>query len=196
MLKERLMKIINDRHHGISFLLAVFFFSIVCGFPARPVPASGEDGPGEKKSRFKGIRVVTDQAIMDSQARHTEFKGNVKLDIDDTEIQADWLKVNYRSGLDKDLKLSINKNSIKEIIARGNVRIMFDDKVAVTDEAVYIPETDTLVLTGKNSKISSGNDYITGDKIILNRSDGIFKVESTGKQRVEAVFYQEQPDQE
>jgi lipopolysaccharide export system protein LptA len=195
MLKERLMKITNNGQ-WISFMFGVIFLLLICGVPPGTGIAVGEEGPEETKPPFNEIRIVTDQAIMDSKARQTEFKGNVKVDIDDTTIAADWLKVIYRSGLDTDPEMPMDQNGIKEIIARGNVRILVDGKTAVTEEAVYMPETDRLVLTGENSKISSGADYISGDKIILNRRDGTFKVESTGKRQVEAVFFQAQPDRE
>lgn len=190
-----MMQIRNKRAEK-PFLFAVIFLYMVCGVLVLPLPLSGEDTTNADGGGFNGIRVVTDRAIMDSRSRYTEFSGNVTVDIDDTTIVADWLKVSYRPGLGKDLKMSMSRNAIQEIRAKGNVRITFDDKVAVTGQAVYTPENDTLVLTGEGSKISSGDDYIAGDKIILNRGDGTFKVESSGNRKVEAVFYQDQPEQE
>jgi len=149
-----------------------------------------EDEMPAVKEKTKGIRIVTDQAIVDSKARYTEFKGNVSITIDDdTQINADWMKIIYKSTTGEGKKLSLSETSFKEIIAKGNVKIIFDDKVAITKEALYIPDEDTLTLTGENSKISTDNDYIIGDRITLNRKIGTFKVEGTGKKQVEAMFF-------
>jgi len=44
-------------------------------------------------------------------------------------------------------------------------------------------------LSGNNSKIVSGNNSISGEKITLYRTTGRINVESSGGKRVEAVFY-------
>lgn len=165
----------------------LFILSTLCLFSAAPLTA--EDSPPAAESKTKGVRVTTDQAVVDSKARYTEFKGNVSLTIDEEiQIKADWLKISYKPGTNEGNDLKISEKSFKDIIARGNVKIIFDDKVAITEEALYIPETETLTLTGENSKISTGNDHIMGDKITLNRKDRTFKVEGSGKKQVEVVF--------
>jgi lipopolysaccharide transport protein LptA len=142
-------------------------------------------------SKIKGIRIVTDQALVDSNARFSEFTGNVAVTIDDdTEIHADWIKIRFKPGILNEKKPSFSEKSIQDIVAKGNVKIILDDKVAITEEALYIPDEDTLTLSGGNSRISMADDYITGEKITLNRKDGTFKLESLGKKQVEAVFFQ------
>ncbi len=79
--------------------------------------------------------------------------------------------------------------SIKKIVANGNVQIKFDNRVAVTQQAVYITENRVLVLSGANSKVISGNNSISGEKITVYRTDGRIQVESGKEERVEAVLY-------
>lgn len=155
----------------------------------------GEDKSLKNEGGFKGIRVVTDKAVLDTKARYTEFLGNAKVTFNGIEMKSDRIRINYKSVVGKDIKLTISEESITQIIANGNVKISFEDKIATSKEALYLPDKDTLVLTGENSKIISGNDYITGDKIIFNRKDKTFKVESSGKKQVEAVFFSEENKQ-
>ena len=83
----------------------------------------------------------------------------------------------------------ITRESIKKLVANGNVKIYFDNRVAVTPQAVYNIETEILILSGDNSRIISGNDSISGEKITLYRTTGRINVESGSEKQVEAVFY-------
>jgi len=157
--------------------------------------AKSEEKNLKDKNSFKGIRISTDKAVLDGNSHYTEFFGNAKVTFDGTEIQADRIKINYITGTGKDLKSSISIESIKEITADGNVKISFEDKKASTEKALYLPDKEVIVLTGENSKIISGNDYITGDKITFNKKDKTFKVESIGKKQVEAVFHSQEKKQ-
>ena len=179
------------RYNLKTIVLSLLFLwmAITLSF-LQPKGLFAEEQIPDAKEKAKGIRIVTDQAVVDSKAHYTEFTGNVRITIDnDTQINADWLKINYNPSAGEDNNLNLSTTSFKEIIAKGNVKIIFDDKVAITEEALYIPDEETLTLRGEDSKISTDNDYIIGDKIILNRKDGTFKVESAGEKQVEAVFF-------
>jgi len=160
------------------------------GFLLRPAAIFGEADSRGIDPNFKGIRISTDQAVIDGKGRQTEFKGNVKVFVDDTKIEADWLSITYRPGMAPDKTASFSEQSIEEILAKGNVKIMFEDKTAVAHQATYTPHSKTLILTGENSRITSGKDFITGGKIILDRINQTFTVESAGNKQVEAIFSQ------
>ena len=68
------------------------------------------------------------------------------------------------------------------------MEILSDQYQAKTDEAQYDVKTMTIVLAGENSTVTSGQNSISGSKIILYRADGRVKVEG-GKNRVNAVFF-------
>ena len=73
-----------------------------------------------------------------------------------------------------------------------NVKIIFDDKTAISQRAVYTTDSRILVLTGPDSKIISGKDSISGEKITLYRADDRIIVESGKEKQVEAVFFSKQ----
>ena len=134
------------------------------------------------------IYITANSLITESESGFAEFSGNVRAVQGKTVIIADRLKIFYRQGPKKKENPTAAGTSIEKIVATGNVKITFDDKVAVTQQAVYLTETRVLILTGPNSKVTSNKDSISGDKITFNRVDGRIKVESGPGQRVKAVF--------
>ena len=140
------------------------------------------------------IHVTSDKLISYNKAGYAEFIGNVTATQKDTVITADRLKVIFKKGIAGKGPLSVNEESIHEIIAKGHVKIKFDNRVAVTQQAVYNTSTKVLVLTGDGSRIASGKDSISGEKITFYRADGRVNVESGNKNRVEAVFYSGQQE--
>jgi lipopolysaccharide export system protein LptA len=136
----------------------------------------------------KKIHITADRLVADGNAGNAEFIGNVRAEQDTTVINSERLKIFYKkdaSGAGENIKA---EESIKEIIATGNVRILLDDKIAETQQAVYTAETRILVLIGPDSKITSGNNTISGSKITFYREDGRVKVDGSANKRVEAFF--------
>ena len=140
----------------------------------------------------KKIYITADSLIADSEARCAEFIGNVRAVQEDTVIIADRLKIFYKKVEDSNKGLTSSEESIEKIVSSGNVKINFDDQVAVAQHAVYTSKTGVIVLTGPNAKITSGTNFVSGEKITLYRSEDRITVESGKKKRVEAVFYSEE----
>ncbi|MBU4318302.1 MAG: hypothetical protein KKF30_13655 [Proteobacteria bacterium] len=169
----------------ILFLAAAGILHMLMG------PVYAETPVKVKKS--SRIHIITDQAVVDSRARTTEFTGNVSLSMDDTAISADWIKVIYKSGIKNASNTKMDEKSIDTITAKGHVKIKLEEITAETMEAFYDADENTILLTGENSRISSGTDYISCDRITINMLDQSFKAESSGKGPVEA-FFQTKPD--
>ena len=152
-----------------------------------------EDKPNltntHKNKKNEKIHITADKLISDHEAKYTEFIGNVRATQRDTVIIADKLKIFFKKDMDNKKNSLAGDESIKKIVANGNVQIKFDNRVAVTQQAVYITETRVLVLSGADSKVISGNNSISGEKITVYRTDGRIQVESGKGERVEAVLY-------
>ncbi|MDP2644756.1 MAG: LptA/OstA family protein [Desulfobacterales bacterium] len=136
------------------------------------------------------IQISADNLITTHAMHIAEFSGNVRATMGTTVIVADRLKIFYAAKPENTGKSAPIKESIKKITADGNVKINFDDKVAVANHAEYITEGATLVLSGADSKITSGSDSISGAKITYHKTDGRIRVEGDKNKRVEAVFFQ------
>jgi len=157
---------------------------IIAGFMVSFIFAEGEDLKENKK-----VYITADKLIAESDAKYAEFIGNVRAVQEDTVITADSLKIFYKKVEDNNKNLTSDEGSIEKIVSSGNVIINFDDKVAVAEHAVYTSETCVLVLTGPNSKVTSGTNFVSGEKITFYRTEDRMTVESGIEKRVEAVFY-------
>lgn len=149
----------------------------------------GMNSPGagaEEKAATDRIQVRADSLVADQNAQYAEFSGNVRASQGNTVITCDQLRIHYSAKAAKGSEE--NSDPIEKIVARGNVVIRFDDKIAETDEASYVTKDRVLTLTGEGSKVTSGKDAITGSKILVDRVSQRIRVES-GQKPVEAVFY-------
>lgn len=147
------------------------------------------------------VHIVSDQMVVDTIKRIVDFNGNIRMTSRDSVITADHLKVYYKEGgftgstdTESSGEEPSSEESIDKIIAIGNVVINFDNRVAVAEHAVYTTANGILVLTGKEAKITSDNNTISGEKITLHRRDGRVFVESSSKERVRAVLENKKKD--
>lgn len=179
-----------------QFLSRIFLFFpavfMLAAFLAAHSGYAGDKPPDtdtHNRAKNKKIHITADKLISDNKANHAEFIGNVRATQAETVITADRLKIFFKRNPGNKDTPSVTRESIKKIVANGNVKINFDNRVAVTPQAVYNIETEVLILSGNNTRIISGNDSISGEKITLYRTTGRINVESGSEKRVEAVFY-------
>lgn len=158
--------------------------TISSGHAAEKV-ASKKPPPGDEK-----IQITADQLLSSSQDNYAEFIGNVEAHQGDFVIKSDRLRIYYKNLQGRSKKPAMGRESIEKIIAMGHVKIWSDDRVAETDRAEWSMADRIIVLLGENSKVTSGNNFITGSKITLYQVDGRIKVEGHNGQRVKATFYQ------
>ena len=192
------MKVLDFNQNLCCILL--FFaavFMLVVGLVATPSGYADEkprDTDTRNIAKEQKIHITADKLISDSNADYAEFIGNVRATQEDTVITADKLKIFFKKIPHDKKKPAVGEEAINEIVASGNVKIKFDNRVAVTRQAVYNTETGVLVLSGNNSRIVSGNNSISGEKITIYRTTGRINVESSDEKRVEAVFYSGEKD--
>lgn len=137
------------------------------------------------------LMITADRLVADSGEHFSEFSGNVKALQGKTVIWADFLKIYFKKSQSPATDLNAGEDSIEKIVATGNVKINFEDTRAQAREAAYTTETQLLVLTGPDSRMTSGKNTISGSRIILDRTNGRITVESGAAKQVEAFFYTE-----
>jgi lipopolysaccharide export system protein LptA len=138
-----------------------------------------------KEKENKRIHIVADKLKANNEAKYAEFIGNVKVTQDDTIITSDRLKIYSKRGLVGNQKSSSNEDTIEKIVATGNVKIQFDSRTAMAENAVYTVKDRVLVLSGGNARIVSGKNTLTGTKITYYRGNGSINVDG----RIHAVFF-------
>jgi lipopolysaccharide export system protein LptA len=165
---------------------AFLALSAICVLWAAP-PCISQDETGAADENK--IRIESDMLTTDDEEGFAEFSGNVRAAQGDTTILSDTLRVYYKQGQGGDRNPAGSPGAVEKIVASGNVKINFDDKEAVSDRAEYTTDTQVLILSGENAKVTAPEESVSGAKITLYRADGRVKVESGGGRRVEAIFY-------
>ena len=107
-------------------------------------------------------------------------------------IFCDSLKIFYTGTPAQGTQGQPGAESIQRIVAKGNVRINFDNQTATTQQAEWSPKEQTIVLSGPGSKIVSGKNSITGSKITLHQGDNRIQVEGGNDGRVEAQIFSDE----
>ena len=163
------------------------------------VLVSGPFGPGrsgaaepeksDKTEQAEPIRITADRLTTDNQKHSAVFEGHVTAVQGDARITTDRLTIFYKS---KSGEASAGANDIERLEAQGNVRIFFDNRLAVSNQAVYIMNERKLILEGPESKVVSGQDEIVGSRIVFDRNTGHMTLESDGGKQVEAVIHSDQ----
>ena len=77
---------------------------------------------------------------------------------------------------------------IDRIVAKGNVRLVQEDRVGTGDEAIYYKKRDEVVLLG-NPQVWQAENTLKGERIIFNLKTNKVLVESSPHRRVEALLY-------
>ena len=180
------------RYNQIIYRLFAFFtalFILGTTFSTAIVFADDKSLDTGNDIKDEMIFITSDKLISDNEAGCAEFIGNVRAVQGTTVITANKLKIYYNEGLNNNKNIVASEESIKKIVANGNVTIESDNRTMKTEHAVYTTATGIVVLSGANSKIIDGNNSISGSKITLFRDSGRIQVESGSDKRVEALIY-------
>ena len=157
---------------------------------ASAAAAAGLFSPTGGGASNEPTEIVSDRLVNNNTDKVAEFTGAVKATQGNFSITADTLRIHYEGDLINPPKDKSAKSQVTKMVAIGRVHIVSDQYVADSNRAEYDPATDVLTLTGENSRVTSGQNSITGSKIILNRRDGKSFAESSGSSRVKAVLHQ------
>jgi len=165
----------------LAFLTALAFIIFLTA--PRTCPADetvAADSPAEK------IHITSDRLVADQNSQFVFFSGNVKAIQGATTIFSDSVSVYYTDA--RNATGTYTQDSISKIIASGNVRIEFDDKTAYCDQAVYMTNNKSLTLSGKDARVESHGNFISGEKITIYQLTGQIIVDGSEEKRVQAVF--------
>jgi lipopolysaccharide export system protein LptA len=189
MLKVAFLKTLKCKQ-ARSRLASVVIFGLI-GWITAGLPASiGMARPREsvQVEQSQRIHIKADKVIADLDGGNARFMGNVRVTRGLTTVTSDQMNVYYKDAENKNKNGEV-KSSLRKIIATGNVKIHMEDLIAFTDEAVYITETETLTMSGSNSRVISGENSITGSRFIVSRANGNIVVEGNNQDQVQAVLY-------
>jgi len=182
---------VSSNHHRIGqgrFRLSLLVFLGLTALSLLANAAKSESDGRKPESENRQIRITADQLTTSNEESFAEFTGDVEAVQADFIIRSDTLRIYYRSEQTTAETEAVGPDSIRRIVAEGNVRIQSGPQSATTDRAEYSVNDGQLTLIGKGSTVTDGLNRIEGSRLTLNRITGEIKVQG-GEQRVRAVFY-------
>jgi lipopolysaccharide export system protein LptA len=180
-----------EKQHSKKNLHLFFgvFFGVLCLIIGHAAISLAQNKSPLNLKQNEKVKVTADNLTVDNQAKFAEFSGNVKAQQGANNIRSDTLRIYYKGDMGEDKKTGSGQDAIDRAVASGNVKITFDDKVVVSDEAEFINGKQMIILSGPNTKFITGNNSIAGEKITIHIETGQVNIEGTKKNRVEAIFY-------
>lgn len=174
---------------GLVYWIRIILFTVTIMLLAPFIWAGEQPAPGDKEPTEKQIEIIADQFTTNNEEKYMDFTGDVRASQGNFVITSERLRIYYKANPDSTKTQTGNQESIKQIVASGDVKISSEKYNAEADLVEYDLDSTVLVLKGEDSKIKSGKNLITGSIITVNRKNGQIKVERGPEKRVKALFY-------
>jgi lipopolysaccharide export system protein LptA len=175
----------------ISVLALMAFPGLAAAQNAEGVPNALQ---GFSQNRGKPVQIEAATLEVRDKDKVATFSGNVHVTQGDTNLRSKSLVVFYDQGNDSPMKTAQpgpgGQQSIRRLEARGGVVVTQKDQTATGDNASFDMRTNTVTLLG-NVLVTQGQNVLRGDRLIVDLTSGISRVES-GKPgqggRVQGLF--------
>jgi lipopolysaccharide export system protein LptA len=171
-----------------------------------PAPASQATQPvanplGFSPNSDQPIRITSTSLEVHDKDHFATFSGNVHVVQGESTLTCKTLVVFYEDSSDagptpkaapKKAPQSSSNQSIKRLEAKGSVVVTQKDQAtqkdqtATGDNGVFDVKTNTAILTG-NVVVTQGDNVIRGDKLFMDMTTGVSRVESS-RGRVDALI--------
>ena len=184
----------RNRLLALAGLLVIFWAGSPLAYGAAPKKQVPEK---EVPLQITAARLEADQT-----QGNVIFTGSVKAVYGDATLYSDQLRVYFKpkpeapkgaakppqQPADQSPLGDMGAEKIDRIVAKGNVRMVQEDRVATGDEAIYYQDRDEVVLLG-NPQLWRAENTLKGERIIFNLATKKVLVESSPQRRVEALLY-------
>lgn len=148
------------------------------------------------------VRIESTSLEVRDKNRMATFTGNVKMTQGDNVVQCKVLVVYYEDGSAPAANTKSGpaiaspgggKQQIKRMECKGDAIITQKDQTASGENGVFEVKANTLTMTG-NVVVTQGQNVLHGDKMVVNLTTGVTKVESSGKGPVRGLVFPNQKD--
>jgi lipopolysaccharide export system protein LptA len=177
--------------------------------PAPTAPATTPSGPpnalqGFSQNRDKPLKISSASLEVRDKEKVATFSGDVHLLQGDTTLRSKTLMVFYDDEADKaDAKTDAQKpkpaagadaapmsQQIRRVEAKGGVLVTQKDQTATGESGIFDMQANTVTLLG-NVVISQGQNVVRGDRLTVDLTSGVSRVEcgkTQGQCRVQALI--------
>lgn len=190
---------------ALVFAMSAAFAAVTSGvlpLAAQPQPSGPPNAlQGFSQNRDQPMKINSDTLEVRDKEKIATFSGNVHLVQGDTTLRSNSLVVFYESdspvsNAAKPPAGSTNPNSpnsshqIRRVEARGGVIVVQKDQTATGDNGLFDMRANTVTLLG-NVVISQGQNVVKGDRLTVDMTTGVSRVECDkvpGACRVQALI--------
>lgn len=184
----------------------LFFLAGLLGAVATVVSAQPSKGPPNALQGFsqnRGQPVQIDAATLEVRDKDkvATFAGDVHVKQGDTTMRSKSLVVFYEQDAAPAAKSEktapamrttsvgpAGEQKIKRLEARGAVIVSQKDQTVTGDLGVFDMKSNTVTLTGNPVVMTQGKNVLRGERLVVNLTTGISRVESKNGSRVQGLF--------
>ncbi|MEA2990632.1 MAG: lipopolysaccharide export system protein LptA, partial [Alphaproteobacteria bacterium] len=156
---------------------------------------------GFSENRSKPVQIEAASLEVRDKEKKATFSGNVKVVQGDTTMQCKSLEVFYEqdapSASPNTMKAAQpgpgGSQQISKLHASGGVKVTQKDQVATGDSGEFDMRANTVTLIG-NVVMTKGHDVVRGQKVTVDLTTGVYKVDSGGGRVEMLVQPNQQPD--
>ena len=127
------------------------------------------------------INIVSDRLEINDNTNESIFIGNVYAEEDTFKIWSEKMIVNFDE----------NRDQIDEIKSFNDVKIHHNDITTNSDQALYLPSSQILKLTG-NVHVTQGGNKIKCEELILDIKNSTSIMKGNSENRLEATIISEE----
>ena len=127
------------------------------------------------------INIVSDRLEINDNTNESIFIGNVYAEEDTFKIWSEKMIVNFDE----------NRDQIDEIKSFNDVKIHHNDMTTNSDQALYLPSSQILKLTG-NVHVTQGGNKIKCEELILDIKNSTSIMKGNSENRLEATIISEE----
>lgn len=175
----------------LNFIVLLIVVGLILLLPGVSKAISGDIYQESLTDDPKRLHITADNLVAYQNNQQIIFSGHVTAIYDLKKITSEELHVFYNDQPGAEKFGGLSHSSIKSIVASGSVKIEFENKTAECDKAVYTADSNLMVLTGREVRLQSENNFITGNKISIYQDSGQITVDGNDEKRVNAVFQPE-----
>lgn len=188
---------------GIGVALAVTLCAL-CGAADAHAQTSTVQGvpnavQGFSQNRDKPIQIDAQTLEMRDREKAATFSGNVKVVQGDTTMRAQTLVVFYDQDSGKDggaMKSATpgpsGTSSIRRLEAKGGVIVTQKDQTVTGQTGIFDMRSNTITMLG-GVVLTKDKNVLRGDRLVVDMTTGISRVESSGGRGVSGLFSSSSP---
>ncbi len=149
-------------------------------------------GEASFASNDEPIDIAADELVLDQEKKIATFSGNVDAVQGNLNLKSEELIIYYTQSADENsaaAEESGGRTNIRQIDARGDVRLATLTETAGGDWAIYDLEKGEITLGGKVT-LTRGENILQGAKLIVDVETGNSRLlaSKSGKERVRGLF--------